>query len=293
MYDVIIVGAGISGLTCAIYLKRYGINVLVLEKDTPGGILNTIPVIENYPGFDKIDGATLSYNTYKKIKDLEVEYKKCEVIEIIDDKIKTVKTNKGDYSSKYIVIASGRTPKKLGLLNEDRLIGSGISYCATCDGALYKNRDVIVVGGGNSALIESIYLSEICKSVTILVRGENLRADNIYKDKLKQNVKILYNTEIKELTYDNNVLNGVVTNNDKKISVDCVFVFIGNIPSNDFVKKLNIIDNDGYIEVDSNMQTKVSGIYAIGDITKKDLYQIVTATSDGAIAANSIKKALT
>lgn len=290
MYDVIIIGAGISGLTCAIYLKRYGLNVLILEKDSPGGILNTIPVIENYPGFDKIDGSSLAYNAYKKIKDLKCEYKKCNVMDIVNGDIKSVKTDKGEFKAKYVVIASGRIPKKLGLLEEDNLIGNGISYCATCDGPLYKDRDVIVVGGGNSALIESIYLSEICKSVTILVRSNKLRADNIYIDKLNDNVKILYNTEIKELLYDNNKLYGIITNTDSKILADCLFIFIGNKPSNDFIKNLNILDNDGYILVDNNMETKLSGIYAIGDIVKKDLYQIVTATSDGAIAAHNIKQ---
>ena len=297
MYDVIVVGAGIAGLTSAVYLKRYGLNVLILEKGSPGGVLNTIPVIENYPGFDKIDGPTLSFNTYKKVKELGCDYKKCEVLEIIlsksnDDNLKIVKTNKGEFKSQYVIIASGRIPKKLGIKNEERLIGQGVSYCATCDGALYKNRDVVVVGGGNSSLIEAIYLSNICKSVTILVRSNNLRADTIYKDQLNDNIKILYNTEIKQLIEEDNRVKGIITNDDKKIDTDCVFVFIGNNPSNNFIKNLNITNNDGYIEVNNNMESNIPGVYAVGDIVEKKLYQIVTASSDGAIAAYDIKNKL-
>lgn len=293
MYDVIIIGAGISGLTSAIYLKRYGIKVLLLEKNVPGGVLNSIPVIENYPGLDKIDGATLSYNTYKKVKDLNCDYKKCEVldIEILKDE-KIIKTNKGEFKTKFVIIASGRTPKKLGLHNEEKLIGYGVSYCATCDGPLYKNRDVLVVGGGNSALIESIYLSKICKSVTILVRKNNLRADNIYTKELSNNIKILYNTEISKLVEEDNKLKEVITNDNQKIKTDCVFVFIGNNPSNSFIKNLNITNDEGYIVVNNNMETNIDGIYAIGDIIDKKLYQIITATSEGAIAAYNIKNKL-
>ena len=294
MYDVIIIGAGISGLTSAIYLKRYGLNVLLLERNVPGGVLNTIPLIENYPGIESVDGATIAYNAYTHVKNLGIEVKKCEVLELVNNKErKEIITNKGNLSAKYVVIATGRIPRRLGIENEDKLIGKGISYCATCDGALYKDRDVIVVGGGNSALIEAKYLSDICKSVTILVRNNTLRADKIYIEQLNNNIKILYNKQINKLNIKNDELTSVTLKDGKIIDTSCVFVFIGNDPSTNFINKLNLTDNNGYIIVDNNMKTKIDGIYAVGDVINKELYQIVTAESDGAIAAYNIKKEFT
>lgn len=290
IYDSIIIGAGISGMTSAIYLKRYNLNILLLEKEVPGGQISKASLIENYPGFKSVDGATFSMNLLEQINNLKIKLNYEEVIDIkLEDNLKIVKTNNNIYKSKTIVIATGRTPKKLKI--DNKYIGRGISYCATCDGMFYKDKEVVVIGGGNSALEESLYLSNICKKVTILNRSDKLKADSILVEKItkKNNVIILHNSEIKEIIKDEKI-KGIILNNNTIINCDGIFVYIGLTPNIPNINNLELINN--YIKVDNNMKTNIEGIYAIGDITKKDLYQLITAASDGAIAAFNIKKFL-
>lgn len=292
-FDTIIIGAGIAGMTAAIYLKRENINVAIIEKEMPGGQMVKTPSIENYPGFDKIDGSSLAMNIYNQVEKLKVPFIFDDVISIEDGKEKIVVTENNKYKAKTILLATGRIPRKLNLSNEDKLIGRGISYCATCDGAFYKDKDVVVVGGGSSAVTEAIYLTNIARKVTLLYRGENLRSENVLKEKLEniENAEIRYNTIIEEIKEENGKVNEVILNNGK-LKTDGIFVFIGYEPNISYLKNLNINIDNGYIVVDENMKTNIEGIYAAGDSIKKNLYQLTTAAAEAAIASNSIKKYL-
>ncbi len=289
-FDCIIIGAGISGCTAAIYLKRAGLNILMLEKKAIGGQIINTSEIENYPTITSTDGFTFSENLKKQIENLNIEIKYEEVLDIKNDTIKEVITKNNIYLTKNIIIATGRTPRKLELDNENTLLGKGISYCATCDGFFYKNKDVAILGGGNSALEAAIYLSKICNSITIINRSEKLRADYELINEVKnlKNIQIIYNEQIKELKENNGYLDGIVLN-DRTLKVDGLFVYIGLIPTLPFIKNVNLNLDNGYIVVDDKMKTNIDGIYACGDIIKKDLYQIITAASEGAIAASNIK----
>lgn len=295
IFDCVIIGAGVSGMTAAIYLKRANINLLLLEKSIPGGQIISSAKVENYPGFESIDGATLATNIYSQIEKLGVDYRYGNVLNIKKEKSYfLIQTDVETYKTKKIIIATGRNPKKLGINNEEKLIGKGISYCATCDGMFFKGKEVAVVGGGNTALEESLFLSDICKKVTILNRSNNLRADNILIEQVnnKENIEILYNCIIDTLLYKNEQLNGIKLSNNSVLNINGLFIFIGQTPSNDFIKDLNIKIEDGYIKVNKKMETSIKGIYACGDIIKKDFYQLSTAIGEGAIAALNIKKSL-
>lgn len=291
-FNTIIIGSGVAGMTSAIYLKRSNISFMIIEKDAPGGQLLKISSIQNYPGVLDIDGTDLAILMSKQLKELEIEINHDTVLDIVDNnEYKTVKTTKNSYTCKNIIIATGKTSKTLGLPNEKKLLNNGISYCAICDGPLYKDKDVAVVGGGNSALEEAMYLSKICKSVTLIHRKDTFRADASIVDEVinTPNINIKYNTFIKELKEENNKLSSIIINNGDEISVSGLFIFIGSIPTTIFTKNLKLKMDNNYIIVDKNMRTNVNGIYAVGDIIKKDFYQIVTATSEGAIAALTIK----
>lgn len=289
-FDCIIIGAGISGCTAAIYLKRAGLNILMLEKKAIGGQIINTSEIENYPTITSTDGFTFSENLKKQIKNLNIEIKYEEVLDIKNNDVKEVVTKNNTYLTKNIIIATGRIPKKLELDNENTLLGKGISYCATCDGFFYKNKDVAILGGGNSALEAAIYLSKICNNVTIINRSEKLRADYELINEVKdlKNIQIIYNEQIKELKENNGYLDSLILNN-QKLKVDGLFIYIGLIPTLPFIKNVNLNLDNGYIVVDDKMKTNIDGIYACGDIIKKDLYQIITAASEGAIAASNIK----
>lgn len=290
IFDCIIIGAGISGCTAAIYLKRAGLNILMLEKKAIGGQIINTSEIENYPTITSTDGFTFSENLKKQIKNLNIEIKYEEVLDIKNNDVKEVVTKNNTYLTKNIIIATGRIPRKLDLENENNLLGKGISYCATCDGFFYKNKDVAILGGGNSALEAAIYLSKICNNVTIINRSEKLRADYELINEVKNlnNIKIIYNEQIKELKENNGYLDSLILNN-QTLKVDGLFIYIGLIPTLPFIKNINLNLENGYILVDNKMKTNIDGIYACGDIIKKDLYQIITAASEGAIAASNIK----
>ena len=295
-FDCIIIGAGVAGTTASIYLKRWNFNILLLEKNMPGGIISNTSIIENYPGVKKIDGSTFAMNLYEQIKELDINYKYGNASEITQkNNLFIVNTDLGNYQTKSIIIATGRTPRKLNLENEDKLIGNGISYCATCDGLLYKDKEVCVVGGGNSALEESLYLSKICKKITIINRSSKLRADEILIEKVKNtaNIEVMYNSNIIKLKEKQNKLTNIIIKKEKEtkeLLCHGLFIYIGFEPIIPNVPNLKL--NDNYIVVDEKMQTNIDNICACGDIIKKDLYQIITAAGEGATAANTIKNNL-
>lgn len=282
-YKVVIIGSGIAGMTSAIYLKRGGIEPLIIEKDAPGGTLNLIPEVENYPGYEKISGPDLSMNIYTQTTKLGINYnfrniKKVDLEnKIIDDEI--------EYD--YLIIASGRRHKLLNLESEDKLLGRGISTCALCDGNFYKNKNVIVVGGASSALAESLYLSNICKKVTIIVRKDSFKGENYLEEKVLStpNIKVLYNTVITGYNTKNNILESVTLDGKKKLKTDGVFLAIGSTPNSEL---FDLEKEDNYIIVDNNNETSIKNVFAIGDIIKKDYYQLINAASEGMIAANII-----
>lgn len=289
-FDCIVIGAGIAGTTASIYLKRAGLKILLLEKKAIGGQIINTSEIENYPTILSTDGFTFSNHLKKQLEHLNIQIQYEEVIDIKNNEIKEVITNKNTYFTKNIIIATGRIPRKLQIEHADQLLGKGISYCATCDGFFYKNKDVAVLGGGNSSLEAAIYLSRLCHQVTIINRSDKLRADQELIQEVNQleNVKIIYNENIQSLESREGYLSKIILNNEE-LKVEGLFVYIGLVPTLPFVSHLNLNLEDGYIKVDSKMKTNLVGIYACGDIIKKDLYQIITASSEGAIAASNIK----
>lgn len=292
-YDVIVVGSGPAGITSAIYLKRANINVCIMEKSAPGGQLNKSSTIENYPGFEKITGPELAYNFYEQILKLDIPFINEEVIKIEDKtSYKIVETNKKTYTCKGIILALGRKPRSFDNENVSLLEGKGVSYCSLCDGPLFKNQDVSIIGGGNSALEEALYLADICKSVTIINRRDVLHGDKILVDKVlkKDNINILYNSEVVEFNKQDDFLESLTINTNgklNKLDVKACFIFIGYVPATDFLSNLDILDEKGYIKTDKNLKTDIPFIYACGDTINKQVYQIVTATGEGAVSAIS------
>lgn len=292
-YEVIVVGSGPAGITSAIYLKRANINVCIMEKSAPGGQLNKSSTIENYPGFEKITGPELAYNFYEQILKLDIPFINEEVIKIEDKtSYKIVETNKKTYTCKGIILALGRKPRSFDNKNVSLLEGKGVSYCSLCDGPLFKNQDVSIIGGGNSALEEALYLSDICKSVTIINRRDVLRGDKMLVDKVlkKDNINILYNSEVVEFNKKDDFLESLTINTNgklNKLDVKACFIFIGYVPATDFLSNLDILDEKGYIKTDKNLKTDIPFIYACGDTINKQVYQIVTATGEGAVSAIS------
>lgn len=288
IYDAIVIGSGISGMSAAIYLKRANLDIAIFESYIPGGQINNTSNIENYPGFIKIDGPTLVMNIQNQINEMNIPLKYEKVIKITKKENFIIETNKEKYITKNVVVATGRTPNKLGI--EDKFIGKGVSYCALCDGFLYKNLEVIVVGGGNSAFEESLYLSKICKKVTILNRSEKLRAMKILQNEVfsKKNIEIIYNCTIEKINSENEKIVSVNTN---KGIINCsgIFIYIGLTPNLEYLN-IDVKTENNYIMVDNKMKTNVKGLYACGDVIKKDVYQIITAASEGAIAATNLIK---
>ena len=292
IYDVIIIGLGASGVSASIYAKRSGLNICVINYGVPGGIISTSSIVENYPGIKSISGSDFAFNLFEHFNSLNIPLYNEEVINITDGDIKTVITTNNEYKAKKIIICSGRKPKKLGIKNEDKYMGRGISYCATCDGNLYKNKKVCVVGGGNSALESAIYLSNICEVVYVIVRKDKfIGSESLVKDVLnKDNVIVKFNSVIEEII-GNDVVESIKIK-DEEIKLSGIFINIGYEPSIGILKGLNLKMDNNYIVVDKNMETSIKGIYAAGDIIKKDLYQLVTAVSEGAVAATNVFKSI-
>lgn len=289
MNDIIIIGAGPAGMTSAIYAKRAGYNPLVLEKNTYGGQIINSSEVANYPGIKKIDGYTFATKIYEQLKELEIEVKHEEVINIKkNDKTINVITNKNEYECKSVIIATGLTKRKLNIENEEKLIGKGISYCATCDGAFFKENDVAVVGGGNTALEDAIFLSNYCKHVYLINRTENFKAEKSLLDSFKQknNTEIITSANVKKLV-GKEKLEKIELDNGKILNISGLFIAIGQIPNCNF----DIVEKEnGFIKSNEECTTNIPGIFVAGDIRNKSVRQIVTSVSDGAVAAiNAVK----
>ena len=295
MYDCIVIGAGPAGLTAAIYLRRAAKKVLVLEALNYGGqIINTLD-IENYPVEEHISGFDFATKIYNQAKNLGAEIKYEKAVEIIDGDIKTIKTDKDSYEGKTVIIATGSENRKLGLENEEDLVGAGISYCATCDGAFYKDKEVAVVGGGNTALEDALYLTDLAKKVYIIHRRDSFRADESTVELLKKksNIEFVYNSNVTKLIGDSNLERIEITDNDgnkKEIDVDGLFVAVGRIPETENFAKLIDTDKGGFIIAGEDCHTNIPGIFVAGDTRVKEVRQLVTATSDGAISATEAIK---
>lgn len=301
MYDCIIIGCGPSGMTCAIYLKRAGKKVLVLEKSMPGGQVVLTKSIENYPAFKNVDGVTLATSMFEQIKELGTEIKFEEVISCdLSGNEKIVKTNKGEYTAKTVYVSTGAYVKPLQVENEKKFINKGISYCATCDGALFKGKDVAIVGGGNVSIEDCIYLSNIAKTVYLIHRREVFTADEISVQKVRDLekagiVKFILNSEVVGLCGEEKlesiVVHNKITDTTSAIDVSALFIAIGRKPDTGFMSGIEL-DEKGYIKVNDQKQTNINGVFAGGDVSNGLLKQIVTACSDGAIGASSIVKYL-
>jgi len=292
MYDLIIIGMGPAGMNAALYAKRSGMKVLLIEKNIPGGLINITNKVENYLGVGIVTGAELVDKMVNHIKEFNIEQKREEVISIEDliDK-KVIKTNKSIYETKAVLIASGRMPKKGEGDIFSKLEGRGVSYCAVCDAPFYKNKVVGIIGGGNSAFEEGLYLSDFASKVYFIIRS-NIKADKIFIDETnkKENVEILLNSTVTDIKTKNDLLSGVIINETEELNLDGLFLYIGYKPNTNYIENLGLTDEKGYIIVDENMETKIKGIYAAGDIVKKNVYQIINAASEGAIAAINSKK---
>ncbi len=296
MYDIIIVGAGPAGLTSAIYARRANKKVLVLEAKSYGGqIINTLD-IENYPGDNHISGFDLATKMYEQAKELGAEIRFEKVVEVKNKtNYKEVITTNNKYKCKALILATGSENRKLELSNEDSLIGKGVSYCATCDGAFYKDKIVAVVGGGNTALDDALYLTDICKKVYLIHRRDTFKGEESTLNKLKEknNITFIYNSNVTKLNASDKLESIIVTDNTgnkKELEVSAIFIAVGQIPENQNFAKIIKLDEKGYIITKENCHTNKKGIFAAGDARTKDLRQLVTATSDGAVAATEAIK---
>ena len=293
MKDMIIVGAGTAGLSAAIYAQRSGLKALVLEGNAYGGQIVNTPDIENYPGIAHISGFDFATNLYQQALDLgaKVQYEK--VVEVIDDgKIKTVKTTKNEYQTKALILATGLVRRHIGLPNEDRFMGKGVSYCATCDGAFFKNKVVAVNGGGNVALEDAQYLADLCEKVYIIHRRDAFRAEQAEINRIleKKNIECVYDSTVTKLNGNDHLESIEVRDkegNTRQLDVAALFVAIGQIPLNEAFKNIVDLDGSGYIKADELGYTNHPGIFAAGDCRVKSLRQLATAASDGANAATS------
>ena len=288
MFDIVIVGSGPAGLTSAIYAKRAGKKVVVIEKAIEGGQVATIGKIGNYPGFAQIDGFELADNFVRQAKSLGVEFVRDEMIDLKFEGDKNIVIgSKSNYEAKVIILALGSVSRKLKVDGEDKFLGKGVSYCATCDGNFFRNKNVVVVGSGDSAVSSALYLLPICKTVSIVSKYPELKLKGYSKDILNKlnGVKIYYNSNIERIEGDNFVEKIKIDSIEKEVSTDGVFVSIGRMPTTEFLLGKIELDEKGYIKVDNLMHTSRRGVYACGDITNNTVKQIVTATAEGAIAS--------
>ncbi|WP_090085073.1 thioredoxin-disulfide reductase [Lentibacillus persicus] len=298
MYDVIIAGAGPAGMTAAVYASRANMDTLMIERGIPGGQVANTEDVENYPGYEHILGPDLSNKMFEHAKKFGAEYAYGDIKEVEDHgEYKTVIAGKKQYNTRALIITTGAQYKKLGVPGEDELGGRGVSYCAVCDGAFFKEKNLAVIGGGDSAVEEGMYLTRFADKVTIVHRRDNLRAQKILQDRAFKNDKIdfIWDTEAKTINGPDGKVNAVSLYNNQTgeeydYPVDGVFIYIGMVPLSEPFKSLGITNDEGYIPTNENMETSISGIFAAGDIREKSLRQIVTATGDGSIAAEASQK---
>ena len=294
-YDLIIIGGGPAGLTAGVYAGRAGLKVAMMEKEAPGGKMIKTDIICNYPGIDEINGVDLSMKMFQHSTNSGTEYLYGDVADIIvDGDVRIVKTVDGtEYRTLSVIAATGTVEKTLGFEEDDELMGRGLSYCAVCDGALYKDKDVIVIGGGNSALEEALYLTQFVNKVKLVIRRDVFRGDNTAQEQVLKNPKIEIirnNLPEKYLISEDRKIAGVGFVNTQTgevldVKAEGLFPYIGSYPATSYLEKLNILDEEGFIMVNDRMQTAVPGVFGAGDAIAKHLRQIVTAAGDGSIAA--------
>ncbi len=295
MYDVIIIGAGPAGMTAALYASRSNLSVLMIERGAPGGQMNNTAEVENYPGFDSIMGPELAYKMYENVEKFGTENAYGIVMSIEDHgSYKEVICDDKSYEAKAVIIATGCEHRKLGVKGEE-FAGRGVSYCAVCDGAFFKNKRLVVVGGGDSAVEEAIYLTQFASEVVIVHRRDELRAQKIIQDRAFANEKIsfVWDTVVEEIVGNEMVVTGVKARNVKtdevsEIEANGVFIYVGLDPLTEPFKKAGITNEAGWIETDQEMRTKIPGVYAIGDVREKTLRQITTAVGEGGIAGQQV-----
>lgn len=295
IYDVIIIGAGPAGMTAAVYTSRANLSTLMIERGIPGGQMANTEEVENYPGFDHILGPELSTKMFDHAKKFGAEYAYGDVSEIIDaEEYKIIKSGAKEYKARAIIISTGAEYKKMGVPGEKELGGRGVSYCAVCDGAFFKQKNLLVIGGGDSAVEEGVYLTRFADKVTIVHRRDKLRAQKILQDRAFANEKIdfIWNATVKEIHEVNGKVGKVtlvstVDGVESEVEADGVFVYIGMVPLTKPFESLGILNESGYVVTNDHMETAVPGIFAAGDVRDKMLRQIVTATGDGSVAAQA------
>lgn len=300
MFDTVIIGAGPAGMTAALYAARSNLKVALIERGIPGGQMNNTSDIENYPGYANISGPDLAEKMFEPLENLGVEHLFGQVERIEDHgATKKIVTDDGEFEAKTVVIATGSNHRSLNVPGEEELNSRGVSYCAVCDGAFFRDEDLLVVGGGDSAVEEAVFLTRFAKTVTIIHRRNELRAQKLLQDRAFANEKIhfIWDSVVQEIKGDNRV-QSVVVENVKTGEVSehefgGVFIYVGLDPVSEFVKDLGITNEAGWIVTDHHMKTAISGIYAIGDVREKDLRQVTTAVGDGAIAGQEVYKYIT
>ena len=293
IYDTLIIGGGPAGYTAALYAARAGMDTAVLERMSPGGQMALTDVIDNYPGFHEgVDGIMLGMNMQMQAERFGAKtlYEDVVSVDFTDPAVKIIKTTSNTYSARTVIIATGANPRELGLPNERALTGKGVHYCAHCDGRFYKGKTVAVVGGGNSAVSDALYLSRVTEKVYVIHRRDTLRATKIYHEPLMkaENVEFVWDSAITEILSDGRVTGARVQNlkdgSEREIGFSGLFVSIGRKPATDFLKGVLELDDYGYIVADESTRTSIPGVFAVGDVRTKALRQVVTAVADGATA---------
>ena len=293
LYDTVIIGGGPGGYTAALYTARAGLSTLVIEKLSPGGQMATTDQVDNYPGFPEgVNGFELAMKMQESAQRFGAETHYGEAVKLeLTSSPKHIITDSGEFLAKTVILSTGASPRELGLAGEQELRGKGVSYCATCDGMFYKDKTVAIVGGGNTAAADALYLSKICKKVYLIHRRDTLRASRVYLQPLKsrENIEFVWDSEVTALHHEEK-LTGVTVRNKKtgeeqSLSCDGLFVAVGNVPNSSlFAGQVNLTES-GYVDADETTRTNIPGVFAIGDVRNKPLRQIITAAADGAVAS--------
>lgn len=293
--DLVICGGGAAGLTSAVYAARSGLDFVLIDiSSSMGSQITQTSDVDNYTGFEKVNGMELVMKFYEHAKALNAPMINDEVQEITKENgIFTVKCAQGEYKTRTVIYCSGASHRELGVKGEKELLGRGVGYCAVCDGFFYRNKTVVVVGGGNTAVTDALYLSKICKKVILLHRRDSLRAEKILVERLEnaENVELMFNSEVAEILGEKGA-DGVLLKSGERLDCDGVFIAVGIVPRSETVKSLAKLDNNGYIVADESGKTSLDGLFAAGDVRTKALRQIITACSDGANCVDSVNKFL-
>lgn len=294
IYDIIIIGGGPAGYTAALYASRAGFDTLVIERMSTGGQMALTDMIDNYPGFEEgVDGITLGMKMQASAERFGAKSEFAEVTDVmLEESPKRVITTSGELLARAVIIATGANPRQLGVKNEDAFLGRGVHYCAHCDGRFYKGKTVMVIGGGNSAASDALYLSRLASKVYLVHRRDSLRATKIYHEPLMkaENIEFLWNSTVSEIVADKRVSGAVLKNtkdgSEKMVDVDGIFVSIGRKPATEIFQGKLALDENGYVIADETTKTDIDGVYAVGDVRTKELRQVVTAVADGAVAVH-------